>query len=57
MDKPERKDTAQRALVYVGVAVGALGVAVATPLAAAVMVAISMLYVQDVLGDKSRGIT
>jgi predicted PurR-regulated permease PerM len=41
--------------VLMGVIVGALGVAVATPLAAAVMVAISMLYVQDVLGDKSRG--
>jgi hypothetical protein len=38
-----------------GVIVGALGVAVATPLAAAVMVAISMLYVHDVLGDKSGG--
>src|SRR5918996_4661238 len=34
--------------------VGALGVAVATPLAAAVMVAIGMLYVGDALGDKSR---
>jgi predicted PurR-regulated permease PerM len=41
--------------VLMGVIVGALGVAVATPLAAALMVAISMLYVQDVLGDKSRG--
>jgi predicted PurR-regulated permease PerM len=43
--------------VLMGVIVGALGVAVATPLAAALMVAISTLYVQDVLGDKSRGIT
>jgi predicted PurR-regulated permease PerM len=42
--------------VLMGVIVGALGVAVATPLAAAAMVAISMLYVQDVLGDKSRSI-
>jgi predicted PurR-regulated permease PerM len=40
--------------VLMGVIVGALGVAVATPLAAAVMVAISMLYVQDVLGEKPR---
>lgn len=67
MDRPERKDTAQRALLYaaispavilftqvlMGVIVGALGVAVATPLAAAAMVAISMLYVEDALGDKS----
>ena len=43
------------AQVLMGVIVGALGVAVATPLAAALMVAISMLYVQDVLGDKSQG--
>lgn len=41
--------------VLMGVIVGALGVAVATPLAAVSMVAISMLYVEDVLGDKSRG--
>ena len=40
-----------------GVMVGALGVAVATPLAAATMVAISMLYVEDVLGDKSGSIS
>ena len=86
MDQAERKDTAQHALVYVGVQfvesyvlaplvqqravhlppaailfaqvlmgaiVGALGVAVATPLAAAVMVAVSMLYVEDALGDKN----
>jgi hypothetical protein len=33
--------------------VGALGVAVATPLAAAVMVAVGMLYVEDALGDPS----
>jgi predicted PurR-regulated permease PerM len=39
--------------VLMGVIVGALGVAVATPLAAAVMVAVSMLYVEDALGDKS----
>ena len=41
--------------VLMGVIVGALGVAVATPLAAAVMVAVSMLYVEDTLGGKSRG--
>jgi predicted PurR-regulated permease PerM len=40
------------AQVLMGAIVGALGVAVATPLAAAVMVAISMLYVEDALGDK-----
>ncbi|OGA73480.1 MAG: hypothetical protein A3G81_06185 [Betaproteobacteria bacterium RIFCSPLOWO2_12_FULL_65_14] len=39
--------------VLMGVIVGALGVAVATPLAAAVMVAISMLYVEDALADKN----
>jgi predicted PurR-regulated permease PerM len=39
--------------VLMGVIVGALGVAVATPLAAAVMVAVSMLYVEDALGDKN----
>jgi transketolase C-terminal domain/subunit len=39
------------------VIVGGLGVAVATPLAAVAMVAIHRLYVEDVLGDKSRGIT
>ena len=36
-----------------GVIVGALGVAVATPLAAAVMVALGMLYAEDTLGDKN----
>jgi predicted PurR-regulated permease PerM len=41
------------AQVLMGVIVGGLGVAVATPLAAAVMVAVSMLYVEDVLGDPS----
>jgi predicted PurR-regulated permease PerM len=43
------------AQVLMGVIVGALGVAVATPLAAAAMVVITMLYVEDVLGDKSHG--
>jgi predicted PurR-regulated permease PerM len=41
------------AQVLMGAIVGALGVAVATPLAAAAMVAVSMLYVEDALGDKS----
>ena len=43
--------------VLFGVIAGGLGVAVATPLAAAAMVAIHRLYVEDVLGDKSRGIS
>jgi predicted PurR-regulated permease PerM len=43
--------------VLMGVIIGALGVAVATPLAAAVLVAINMLYVEDVLGDKSASIS
>lgn len=38
--------------VVFGVLVGALGVVLATPLAAALMVAITMLYVEDVLGDR-----
>lgn len=41
------------AQVLMGAIVGALGVAVATPLAAAVMVAVGMLYVEDALGDKN----
>jgi predicted PurR-regulated permease PerM len=41
------------AQVLMGAIVGALGVAVATPLAAAIMVAVSMLYVEDALGDKN----
>jgi predicted PurR-regulated permease PerM len=40
------------AQVVMGVIAGGLGVAVATPLAAASLVAINMLYVQDVLGEK-----
>ena len=39
--------------VLMGAIVGALGVAVATPLAAGVMVAVGMLYVEDALGDPS----
>jgi predicted PurR-regulated permease PerM len=41
------------AQVLMGAIIGALGVAVATPLAAAVMVAVGMLYVEDALGDKN----
>ena len=36
-----------------GVTAGPLGVVVATPLAAAGLVAVNMLYVEDVLGDKA----
>ena len=43
------------AQVLFGVIAGGLGVAVATPFAAAAMVAIHRLYVEDVLGDKTRG--
>ncbi|HEX2198446.1 MAG TPA: AI-2E family transporter, partial [Burkholderiales bacterium] len=39
------------AQVLLGVVAGGLGVAVATPLAAAVMVAVNKLYVEDVLGE------
>jgi predicted PurR-regulated permease PerM len=41
------------AQVLMGAIVGALGVAVATPLAAAITVAVGMLYVEDALGDKN----
>ena len=41
------------AQVLMGAIVGALGVAVATPLAAAIMVAVSMLYVEDALGERN----
>ena len=42
--------------MILGVTAGPLGVIVATPLAAAGMVAVNKLYVEDVLGDggKSR---
>jgi predicted PurR-regulated permease PerM len=40
--------------VILGVTAGPLGIIVATPLAAAGLVAVNMLYVEDVLGDKSR---
>jgi predicted PurR-regulated permease PerM len=39
--------------VILGVTAGPLGIVVATPLAAAGMVTINMLYVEDVLGDKA----
>jgi predicted PurR-regulated permease PerM len=45
------------AQVLMGAIVGALGVAVATPLAAAVMVALGMLYVEDALGDKTAKVS
>lgn len=38
--------------ILLGLIIGGLGLAVATPLAAATMVAVNMLYVEDVLGDK-----
>lgn len=38
--------------VLLGVVAGGLGVAVATPLAAAAMVAVNRLYVEDVLGER-----
>ena len=41
------------AQVLMGAIVGALGVAVATPLAAAIMVAVGMLYVEDALDDQN----
>lgn len=43
--------------ILLGLLVGGLGLAVATPLAAATMVALNMLYVEDVLGDKSGAST
>lgn len=39
--------------VVLGVTAGPLGIIVATPLAAAMLVAVNMLYVEDVLGDRS----
>jgi predicted PurR-regulated permease PerM len=41
------------AQVLLGVVAGGLGVAVATPLAAALMVAVNKLYVEDVLGERA----
>ncbi len=38
--------------VVLGVLVGGLGVALASPLMAAALVAVNMLYIQDVQGDK-----
>lgn len=40
--------------VILGVTAGPLGIIVATPLAAAGLVTVNMLYVEDVLGDKPR---
>jgi predicted PurR-regulated permease PerM len=40
--------------VLLGALVGVLGIALATPLAAATLVAVRMLYVEDVLGDVQR---
>ena len=39
--------------VVLGVTAGPLGIIVATPLAAATLVAVNMLYVEDVLGDRA----
>ncbi len=39
------------AQVFFGLLAGTLGVAVASPLAAATMIAVKMLYVEDILGD------
>ncbi len=39
--------------VVIGVLFGALGLALASPLTAAAMVLVRMLYVEDVLGDRS----
>lgn len=41
------------AQVLLGVLVGAVGIALATPFAAAAMVAVRMLYIEDVLGDRA----
>lgn len=41
------------AQIIAGVVAGPLGLAVATPLAAALMVAVKMLYVEDALGDRT----
>jgi len=40
------------AQVLLGVLLGALGIALATPLAAAGLVAVQMLYIEDVLGER-----
>ena len=40
--------------VVLGVTAGPLGIVVATPLAAAALVAVNKLYVEDVLGDTAR---
>lgn len=45
------------AQVVLGIVVGVLGVVLATPLAAAAMVVVNMLYVEDVLGDHAEHAT
>jgi predicted PurR-regulated permease PerM len=45
------------AQVIMGVLLGALGLALATPMVAAVMVLVQMLYLEDVLGDRNVHIT
>lgn len=41
------------AQVVLGILIGPLGVVLATPLAAAAMVAVNLIYVEDVLGDRA----
>lgn len=43
------------AQVVLGILIGPLGVVLATPLAAATMVAVNLIYVEDVLGDRDAG--
>lgn len=45
------------AQVVLGILIGPLGVVLATPLAAAAMVAVNLIYVEDVLGDRGRADT
>ena len=42
------------AQIVLGILVGVLGVMLATPLAAALLVAVKMLYVEDVLGAEPK---
>lgn len=43
------------AQVVLGILIGPLGVVLATPLAAAAMVAVNLIYIEDVLGDRGAG--
>ncbi|MFP5350532.1 MAG: AI-2E family transporter [Gammaproteobacteria bacterium] len=43
------------AQVVLGILLGPLGVVLATPLAAAAMVAVNLIYIEDVLGDRGAG--